>query len=275
MLNRLKRWGRRLRHHLSETGICLALGIKDSLRWHLLWRGTLLAALVAAFWLVLFVVWRGQIWDASLLIGGTGVSAYLYPFIPKVAPSIGNVGIGGAYFLAFVAAVVVLSPIAATSLIVVFFLGLVLLSFRCLTLRSLLPRVKACIERQYPDLRFEGQHPPAGLSWLQHLRLILTAVIGTAACLLLPLTGGLFLLLWIGYLSTRSIALEVMKGATTGDITLHLIRRSRLPLTLVGSCMTLFLLVPFLGLIAPTAMTAAAAHLMKRLLEKSTNESAT
>lgn len=263
LLNRPKAWARHLRAQLRETVVCLALGLKDSLRWTLLWRGVLLAMALALLWLTLFVWWREEIWSVSLVLGGGGTAVYLHPFIPSVAPSVGNVGVGGVYFLMFMAAVIVLAPVAAVLLIIVTFAALLLLSFRILAVRSLFPRVKSCIERQYPMCHGEGS-PVAGLSWLQQLRLLLTAVIGTAVCLLLPLTGGLFLLLWIGYLSTRSMALKVLKGQVSGDDTLHLIRQSRLPLTLIGSCMTVLLLVPLFGLLAPTAMTAAAAHLMKR-----------
>jgi|GEM_PF-5740187 len=274
MLTRLKTPFQRLRRQLRETAICLALGLKDSLRLHLLWRGLLLAALLALSWLVVFVVWRDEIWSVSLPLGGAGVATYLYPFVPSLAPTISNVGVGGAYVLIFVTAVIVLAPVAAAMLIVAAFLGLFLLSFRWLSLRSLFPRVKACVERQYLQPCVEGLSPPAWLSWAQHLRLIVTAVIGTAVCLLAPLTVGLFLLLWIGYLSTRSMALQTLKGTTSGDKAMHLVRHARLPLTLIGACMSLLLLVPLFGLTSPTAMAAATAHLMKRSLERRHGETA-
>lgn len=268
MLDRLKSWARRLRSQLSETAICLALGLKDSLRWALLWRGVRLAAMLALFWLGVFVVWRVDLFKLALLLGGMGVYEYVLPLfqlVPVLALYGGALAVGTA---------IVLSPFAAVVLIIVTYLGLLLLSFRWLAVRSLFPRVLRCVERQYASPRPDTPHAPAGLAWTQHLRLILTAVIGTAVCLLLPLTGGLFLLLWVGYLSTRSAALRTMKGVASGDHTLRLVRQARLPLTLIGTCMTLLLLVPVFGLIAPTAMTAAAAHLMKRSLERLPDESA-
>ncbi|TDM06521.1 MAG: hypothetical protein C4K60_18485 [Ideonella sp. MAG2] len=48
------------------------------------------------------------------------------------------------------------------------------------------------------------------------------------------------------------------------DQLLVLCRQSRLPLTLLGAVFTAALLVPVLGLIAPTAMASASAHLIYR-----------
>lgn len=265
MLDRLKSWARRLRSQLSETAICLALGVKDSLRWTLLWRGVRLAAMLALFWLGVFIVWRVDLFTLALFLGGVGIYDYVLPLFREWLPFPGALAVGTA---------IVLSPFAAVVLIIVTYLGLLLLSFRWLAVRSLFPRVLRCVERQYASPRPDSPHAPAGLAWTQHLRLILTAVIGTAVCLLLPVTGGVFLLLWVGYLSTRSVALRTMKGVTSGDHTLRLVRRARLSLTLTGTCLTLLLLVPVFGLIAPTAMTAAAAHLMKRSLERLPDESA-
>lgn len=272
MLSRLMIGVKWLRQHLGEAIICLALGLKEGLRWQLLWRGLLLAALLLLFWLVVFVVWRHEIWNVALPIGGIGAAAYLYPLLPNLAPTLGNVGVGGAYILMFVAAVIVLTPVAATVLFVVTFLGLLLLSFRYFSLRSFLPRIKACVERQYGSACVKALSQSTGLSRLQRLQLLLTAVIGTVVCLLLPLMGGLFLLLWIGYLSSRSIAVQVLNEATTGSQALLIIRQARLSLMLIGTSMTLLLLVPFFGLIAPTAMTAAVAHLINRSLERLPNE---
>lgn len=274
LVDRAKAWVQRLRTQLRETAVCLALGLKDSLRWTLLWRGVRLAMALALLWLTLFVWWREEIWSVSLVLGGGGVAAYLHPFIPSVAPSVGNVGVAGVYFLMFLVAVIALAPVAAVVLIIVAFLALLLLSFRVLAARSLFAKVKSCVERQYTTCRWEGS-PAPGLSSLQHLRLLLTAAIGTAVCLLLPLTGGLFLLLWIGYLSTRSVALKVLKGQVSGGDALHYIRQSRLPLTLIGFCTTVLLLVPFFGLVAPTAMTAASSHLMKRAQKRGIDASVT
>lgn len=261
MLNRLKGWARRLRNQLGETIICLALGLRDSLRWQLLWRGWLLASLLALVWLVVFLVWREDVLVASLFFGGTRVYEYVLPFL-KFLP--------GLHIFASALALgvsILLAPFVAAGLIVLSFLALLLVSFHWLAPRSLLPRIMVCVERQYAIPKREEITPIQRLSLWQQVRLILTAVLGVAICLLIPVFGILFLLLWIGYLSARSQCFRVLSGSTGGDTSLQLLRRSRLPLMMIGTSMTLMLLVPIFGLIAPTAMTAAVAHLMKRLQE--------
>lgn len=132
MLQRLKAWSLRCRHQLAETGVCLALGLKDSLCWQLLWRGLLLSAALGLFWLVLFGVWHQDVLTLSLFLGGAGIYQYLLLFMQRVP------GLGGYAILFPLLTAVLLAPFAAA---------------------LLFPRVMACVGNRCQPVR-SPQPPP-------------------------------------------------------------------------------------------------------------------
>ena len=260
MVQRLKTWALRYGHQLREAGVCLALGLKDSLRWQLLWRGLLLSAALGLFWLVLLWVWRQEVLTISLFLAGAGIYKYLLPFM-QVVP-----GLAGYAIVFPLLTAVLLAPFAAALLIVVVYLALVLAGYHLLSVRMLYPRIKACVVRRYAPVRSSAQAP---LSWWLHLRLACTALLGIGLCLAFPPAGLLALVLWVGYLSSRSVAVRTLNTATSPQAAVRMLRQHRPALMLVGTSMAMLLLVPLLGLLAPTALTAATAHLIHRSLQRS------
>ena len=230
----------------------LALGLRDGLRPGLLLSSIAIWLLAFLFWTLLLVAFRTEIWAwAQQALQGLWQGLASAVLSGALAPAAASGLAGG--FASFLAVLLILLAFAL----------LVSLTVRIALELLLMARIQRQCLLRYPQL-------PTGVpgSLRAGLRSLVvtsaTLIVGGLLCLLIPVVGGLLLFALGAYLNARSLVNDALDGVATPDEQRQFIRSRRFSLALLGLALSLLMVVPLAGLLAPTLMGASVCHLALR-----------
>jgi hypothetical protein len=230
----------------------LALGLRDGLAPRLLlssitiWLGAFL------LWALLFLTFRSEAWALAQqglqwLWQGLAAAVFKAP-VGVVEPS----GVASAF-----------PGFASVVLLLLAFALLVSLTVRIALELLLMARIQRQCLLRYPQL---ATGVPGSLrASLRSLGVVWgKLIVGGLLCLMVPVVGGFLFFALGAYLNARSLVNDALEGVATPQEQREFIRSRRFGLALLGLAMTLLMLVPLAGLLAPTLMGASVCHLALR-----------
>lgn len=91
-----------------------------------------------------------------------------------------------------------------------------------------------------------------------------TFLIGGAICLVLPVVGPVLLFLLMGYLNVRSLMNDALDELVSDSDRRLIIERNRLSMLLIGALLEGLVLIPVIGLFAPSILGTSVCHLCMR-----------
>lgn len=241
---------------LSESIQCLGLGLRDGLKPRLALMSFMVGLGVSLFWFAVFGLYAAELWQGAQSLASVGLIGTLKGVgeVTQALQGLVPVVMAG-WFTKMVAAGLLLMGYAL----------LVILSMRIILELVLMPRIQRVCLQRYPDLLpTEGATVMAGLR--DTLGTLSTSVVGSLCCLLIPVIGGLLVLVLVSYMNIRSLLGDTLEDLATDDEVRQIIQGSRADMTVLGLACTALTLVPLLGLFAPVIMGASACHLTMRRL---------
>lgn len=258
----LKNRGRSVVQAFREALICLALGLRESLRLGVLLRSSGLCLLVFAFWSWVFATNIDLIAVAAGLLslfvtyGGLALG-----FIPHSGGS-GLPGIPQA-----LGALLLIATAMTVALILILYSGSIVLTIRIALHWLILGRVRKHTLKRYPKLLERPLQPgDLLLGTRYHLGPWMGLSVGTLLCLLVPVLNGTLLLMLFAYLNVRFLTPAVLSGLSPGAEQLTLIASRRGSMTAFGVLILLLALVPVVNLLLPALLSAGTCHLCYRAL---------
>lgn len=91
-----------------------------------------------------------------------------------------------------------------------------------------------------------------------------TFLIGGAICLVLPVVGPALLFLLMGYLNVRSLMNDALDELVSDSDRRKIIESNRLSMLLIGALLEGLVLIPIVGLFAPSILGTSVCHLCMR-----------
>ena len=240
------------------------LGLRDSFTLHALGRLTALWSISALLWLVVFVVFRAEIWHtmqtiatfgADMGVVGTTAAGTLNGAGPMgtVAAAAGAAVGGGLGF-----------ALGGALLLLAYCLCLVItvrIAMELLLMRS----IRAQALGSYPDIG-AAMAPSSNwrLSWRNTLGPWLGAALIVPPCLVLPLAGGPLLAAFLAYLNVRTLVNDAFDGIAGAADMRGFMAAHRGQMLLLDGVWALLALVPLVGFLLPWVTGSAVCHLALR-----------
>ena len=255
---------------LNPTTACSAvlqafrLGLRDSFTLRALGRLAALWSVSALLWLVVFLVFRAEIWRAMQTIGAFGASM-------GVVGTMGAGTLNGAGPVSTVAAAAGAAvggglgfALGGALLVLAYWLCLVVtvrIAMELLLMRS----IRAQALRSY--VQKEAASSAASnwrLSWRTTLGPWLGAALVVPVFLLVPFVGGPLLAAFLAYLNVRTLVNDAFDGIADAAEVRSFVTTHRWQMLLLGVLLALLALVPFVGFLLPWATGSAVFHLVLR-----------
>lgn len=216
--------------NIQESFICVALSLRDGLQ-------PPISLISAMIWIISVMGWAVVFFFAHTPL------LQALPEIPQLLPSINSA----------------LRYLAVGAL----YIALVFITVRVSVEIWLMKRIQKFCLKYYP-----------GLS-LSHKRSILVSVrdapktagtflIGGAICLILPVAGPTLLFLLISYLNVRSLMNDALDELVSESDRRKIIESNRLSMLLIGALLGGLVLIPVIGLFAPSILGTSVCHLCMR-----------
>ncbi len=210
------------------------------------------AMLAFGIWLIVFLVWRTEIWELAGALTKWLVTHALALFgSPKA--------FGG--WIAAASGTILNFILVAGS-----FLLLIMLSIRLYLELFLMGRVQQQCLKRYPGLAkgIKGSLRADLQSALAQLAILCAGLL----LLVVPLIGGIVFFLLGSYLNARGLVNDALEDLTTVAERRAIVKELRVPMLMLGVSATMLLLVPFAGLFIPTIFGAGVCHLCMRALSR-------
>lgn len=238
------------------------LGLRDTLTLRALGKLVALWSAGALLWLVVFLVFRAELWHAVQKLAGFGAAMGGVGTAPASGASsaasatVGAVGgaVGGA-----------LGFTLGSLLLVLAYWLCVLLTVRIAMELLLMGSIRQQALRSYPEI--DASSARAGqwrVSWRNTLGPWLGAGLVVPLCLVLPLIGGPLLAAFLAYLNVRTLVNDAFDGIAGATEVRAFVATHRWHMLLLGGLLALLALVPFVGLLLPWATGSAVCHLVLR-----------
>lgn len=241
---------------VSESIQCLVLGLRDGLRPRLALMSFMVGLGVSLFWFAVFGWYAAELWQWAQSMASVGLIGTVKGVGEVTQALQGLVPVVTAGWFA---------SVVAAGLVLVGYALLVIVSMRIILELVLMPRIQRVCLQRYPHLvPTDGATVMAGLR--DTVGTLGTSVIGSLCCLLIPVVGGLLLLVLVSYLNIRGLVNDALEDLATDGEVRQVIKGSRVDMTVLGVACTALTLVPLLGLLAPVIMGASACHLTMRRL---------
>lgn len=236
---------------MSEVIKCMGLGMRDGMRPGLSLMSVFAAIVAFGIWLIVFLVWRAEIWDLAEAMTKWAV-----------AHGLALIGLSDAWAGGTAAIVQILNFILVAGA----FLLLVMLSIRFYLELFLMRRVQQQCLKRYPTLAkgVQGSLRADLQSTLAQLAILCAGFL----LLVIPLFGGIAFFFLGSYLNVRGLVNDALEDLATVDERRAIVKMIRVPMFLLGLLMTALLLVPFAGLLIPTILGASVCHLCMRALAR-------
>ena len=238
------------------------LGLRDSFTLRALGLLAALWSISALLWLVVFVVFRAEIWHAMQTIATLGAAMGVVGTM--AAGTLNNAGpvstvaaaagaaVGGGLGFALGGALLVLA----------YWLCLVI-TVRVAMELLLMSSIRTQALRSYPEK--EAASAAAGnwrLSWRNTLGPWLGAALVVPVFLLVPFVGGPLLAAFLAYLNVRTLVNDAFEGIADAAEVRAFVATHRGQMLLLGVLLALLALVPFVGFLLPWVTGSAVCHLV-------------
>ena len=216
----------------------------------------------ALLWLVVFLIFRQDIWHAMQRLAAFGGAVGLIGATAAGMARSGSSGVGGT------AAAAVGGAMGFTlgSVLLVLAYGLcVLLTVRIAMELFLMRTIRSQALRTYPGI--DAARSAADnwrLSWRNALGPWLGAALVVPLCLVLPLVGGPLLAAFLAYLNVRTLVNDAFDGMAGATEVRAFVATHRGHMLLLGGLLALLVLVPLLGFLLPWVTGSAVCHLVLR-----------
>jgi hypothetical protein len=246
------------------------LGLRDSFTLRALGLLAALWSISALLWLVVFLVFRAEIWHAMQTIATFG--AAMGVFGTMAAGTLNNAGPVGVVTAAAGAAVGGGLGFALGGVLVALAYWLCLVITVRIAMELLLMRsIRAQALRSYSGK--EAASSATGhwrLAWRNTLGPWLGAALVVPVFLLVPFVGGPLLAAFLAYLNVRTLVNDAFDGMAGAAEVRAFVATHRWQMLLLGVLLALLALVPFVGLLLPWATGSAVCHLVLRSRGEST-----
>ncbi|NLR74521.1 EI24 domain-containing protein [Leeia aquatica] len=241
----------------AYVGRSFLLGLRDGFNPLLALISLCITVFSSVLWLFIFVFWgheimqallQGSAWLAHTVMGWFGVN---YTLTPDIADPRWWVRLSS-WMLGW----------ALTSLC---YTLAVLLTIRLVVELFFIRLVQQHCLKRYPHLRTDVKRslPSVILTIIRGWSLFLLLAL---VCLALPVIGGALLFVLVSYFNVRSLANDALDGLADEPMVRQLLRSNRLRMIGLGILLSLFALVPFIGLFLPAIIAAASCHLFMQQL---------
>jgi hypothetical protein len=224
----------RFHENIRESLICVALALKDGFKPPI--------SLISA-----------MIWIASVV--GWGIVFYFIkdpifhalPELPQLIPAISE----GLRYL----------------VVAVLYISLVIITVRVSIELWLMKRIQKFCLTYYPDLSLK--HKTSILVSLRDApKSAGTFLFGGLICLMIPGIGPALLFLLMGYINVRSLMNDALDGLVSESERRAIIESNRLTMLLIGALLEGIVLIPIVGLFAPSILGLSVCHLCMRQTKK-------
>ncbi|MES2886453.1 MAG: EI24 domain-containing protein [Pseudomonadota bacterium] len=237
---------------ISRAARALRGGLSDGLHPRLAFLSVGMTLVAGLFWLVVFSVWHDPIWDfaqvaAQWFFQGVGAAS---------EPAASSAGRGAALWGSVVQG---LSMFVAFLIALASFALLVMLTLQVMLEVFLMPAVQRQCLKRYPAL---SNNLPGTVrsNLLTTVKLWSVLLVGVLLWII-PVLGGLAFFALAAYINVRSLVNDALDGVATLEERRQLVKGHRGAMLCLGLCMTLLLLIPFVGLVAPSVLGASVCHL--------------
>lgn len=256
-------------HAVPEVGISLMLGLRDGIRPRLALSSVLAGLVAFGFWLIVFVVWRSEIWALADLVAKGAMNGVLSLIWSDSAGASAEAASGATTTAPFWDKAVTriatpLGSIVNFLLVAASFALLVMLSMRLYLELFLMGRVQQQCVKHYPSLSGGAER-----SFHADVRSTITqlAILGAGVLLLvIPVIGGILFFLLASYLNVRGLVNDALEDLATIEERRAIVQTMRVPMLLLGMAITGLLLIPLAGLFIPAILGASVCHLCMRAL---------
>lgn len=233
------------------------LGLRDGFNPLLALISLCITVFSSLLWLFIFLFWGHEImqallqgagWLAHTVLGWFGVN---YSLTPDTADPRWWARLS--------------SWMLGWSLTILCYLLAVLLTIRLVVELFFIRLVQQHCLKRYPHLRTDIKRPLPSVIW-SIIRGWSVFALLALVCLTLPIIGGALLFVLMSYFNVRSLANDAMDGLADEAMVRHLLRNNRMRMTGLGILLSLFALIPFIGLFLPAIIAAASCHLFMQQL---------
>lgn len=237
---------------LSRVVRALRGGLSDGLHPRLVFLSIGMTLLAGLLWLVVFFVWHDQAWHLAQ-------TAARWFFQGVGAASEPTTGAGGGGATLWSSVVQGLSMFVAFLIALASFALLVMLTLQAMLELFLMPAIQRQCLKRYPDLP-SNLPGTLGANLLTTVKLWSVLLVGLLLWVI-PVLGGLAFFALAAYINVRSLVNDALENVATLDERRQLVKEQRGAMAGLGLCMLLLLLIPFVGLVAPSVLGAGVCHL--------------
>jgi hypothetical protein len=149
--------------------------------------------------------------------------------------------------------------------------ALVIITVRIAIELWLMKRIQKFCLRYYPDLSLSYKSSSL-VSLRDAPKTAGTFLVGGLICLLLPVVGPALLFLLMGYINVRSLMNDALDELVSEKDRRAIIESNRLTMLLIGAMLGGLVLLPILGLFAPSILGMSVCHLCMRQTRKLNNK---
>lgn len=239
---------------LAQAAQAAKLGFTEGLKPRIAFLSIGAALVVFIVWLMIFVFGHAHVWAIA-----TAATHWALPGWASAPPSLGQASI-------WVWVVQALSGLVAFLISVAAFGVLVMVTLQVVLEVVLMPRIQREVLPSYPTL----QKGVAG-SLRANLLLLLKlwgALIAGLLLWLIPLVGGIAFFALAAYINARSLVNDALDGIATPSERQAIVRQNRWGLMILGLMMGSLLMIPLIGLVAPSVLGASVCHFCFKALLK-------
>ena len=231
---------------LAKAAKAAKLGFTEGLKPRIAFLSIGAALVVFIAWLTIFVLGHAQVWAIAM-----AATHWALPGWASAPPSMGQASI-------WVWVVQALSGLLAFLISVAAFGVLVMLTLQIVLELVLMPRIQREVLPSYPTLQ-----PGVKGSLRANLLLLMRlwgALIAGLLLWLIPLVGGIAFFALAAYINARSLVNDALDGIATPMERQAIVRQNGWGLLILGLMMGFLLMIPLVGLMAPSVLGASVCH---------------
>ena len=231
---------------LAQAAQAANLGFTEGLKPRIAFLSIGAALVVFIVWLMIFVFGHAQVWAIA-----TAATHWALPGWASAPPSMAQASI-------WVWVVQALSGLVTFLISVAAFGVLVMLTLQVVLELVLMPRIQREVLPSYPTLK-PGVPGSLPANFLLLIRLW-GALIAGLLLWLIPLAGGIAFFALAAYINARSLVNDALDGIASPSERQAIVRQNRWGLMILGLMMGCLLMIPLVGLVAPSVLGASVCH---------------